>query len=182
MVRNNSKLSTGTPIACPAGHDGLHPNALGEFEIARAYSQVLHTDFGLGSSELSVPKNIPSRPCPVPTNIKAVTSATRVTVTWDAVYGAFGYHVKYRSSGGPWSIWNRSTNRYDSVVAAGSETFDYRIATSCGDGVPYRWSDIVSAVPHPPSTLGLKNIITSSTASGFDKHGDPPPGPWKIDL
>lgn len=41
--------------SCPAGIDGLHPNALGDFQIARAYTKVLHERFGLGSGPLAVP-------------------------------------------------------------------------------------------------------------------------------
>lgn len=41
--------------ACPAGIDGLHPNALGDFQIARAYTQVLHDKFHYGAAPLEVP-------------------------------------------------------------------------------------------------------------------------------
>ncbi|CAN8104308.1 unnamed protein product [Discula destructiva] len=41
--------------ACPAGIDGLHPNALGDFQIARAYTKVLHKEFGFGAGLLTVP-------------------------------------------------------------------------------------------------------------------------------
>ncbi|KKY31859.1 hypothetical protein UCDDA912_g08148 [Diaporthe ampelina] len=41
--------------SCPAGIDGLHPNALGDFQIARAYTQVLHDKFHYGAAPLEVP-------------------------------------------------------------------------------------------------------------------------------
>ncbi|KAF3765632.1 SGNH hydrolase, partial [Cryphonectria parasitica EP155] len=41
--------------ACPAGADGLHPNALGDFQIARAYTRVLHEQFLFGTGPLEVP-------------------------------------------------------------------------------------------------------------------------------
>lgn len=41
--------------SCPAGFDGLHPNALGDYQIARAYTQVFHDRFGFGSGALEVP-------------------------------------------------------------------------------------------------------------------------------
>lgn len=52
---------TGHVDSCPAGVDGLHPNALGDFQIARAYSKVLHEQFRIGSGPLAVPplKEIP---------------------------------------------------------------------------------------------------------------------------
>lgn len=41
--------------SCPAGIDGLHPNSLGDYQIARAYSQVFHERFRFGSGALEVP-------------------------------------------------------------------------------------------------------------------------------
>lgn len=46
---------TGQTTACPAGIDGLHPNSLGDFQIARAYTQVLHNKFHYGAAPLEVP-------------------------------------------------------------------------------------------------------------------------------
>lgn len=71
------------PSGCPAGYDGLHPTATGEFQIARAFSLTLVNDFKIGSSPLSIPGSIPGRSLPVPTNFKVFSSATGVTATWD---------------------------------------------------------------------------------------------------
>ncbi|TPX11678.1 uncharacterized protein E0L32_007657 [Thyridium curvatum] len=43
------------PGGCPAGSDGLHPNAWGEFQIANAFSHTLVNDFGLGKNPIAVP-------------------------------------------------------------------------------------------------------------------------------
>lgn len=48
-------MSAGQVAACPAGIDGLHPNSLGDFQIARAYTQVLHDKFHYGTAPLEVP-------------------------------------------------------------------------------------------------------------------------------
>lgn len=45
----------GQVTSCPAGIDGLHPNSLGDFQIARAYTQVLHDKFHYGAAPLEVP-------------------------------------------------------------------------------------------------------------------------------
>ncbi|OJZ88048.1 hypothetical protein ASPFODRAFT_43669 [Aspergillus luchuensis CBS 106.47] len=50
------------PDACPAGYDGLHPNTLGEYQIARAFSLTLVKDYGIGNSPLIIPDKIPERP------------------------------------------------------------------------------------------------------------------------
>ncbi|EHA17820.1 hypothetical protein ASPNIDRAFT_38570 [Aspergillus niger ATCC 1015] len=50
------------PDSCPAGYDGLHPNVVGEYQIARAFSLTLVKDYGFGGSPLIIPDNIPERP------------------------------------------------------------------------------------------------------------------------
>ncbi|KAG8164447.1 hypothetical protein KVR01_006365 [Diaporthe batatas] len=50
-----SKVYDCQTTACPAGIDGLHPNSLGDFQIARAYTQVLHDKFHYGAAPLEVP-------------------------------------------------------------------------------------------------------------------------------
>lgn len=47
--------NTGHVDICPGGIDGLHPNSLGDFQIARAYTQVMHEHFGWGTGPLIVP-------------------------------------------------------------------------------------------------------------------------------
>lgn len=70
---------------CEVGSfDGLHPNALGEFQIARAFSLTLLNDFHLGKDPLKIPENIPSRPLPVPQNFRVTTSPRGVTAKWGA--------------------------------------------------------------------------------------------------
>lgn len=70
--------------ACPAAYDGLHPNALGEFQIARAFTLTLVNNFQIGTSPLAIPSNIPVRSLPVPSNLQASSSPGGVTATWDA--------------------------------------------------------------------------------------------------
>jgi hypothetical protein len=53
---------------CPAGYDGLHPNALSKYQIARAFTLTLVDDFQIGTSPLAIPSNIPARPLLVPFN------------------------------------------------------------------------------------------------------------------
>ncbi|KAL5344459.1 hypothetical protein ACLOAV_010439 [Pseudogymnoascus australis] len=52
--------------ACPVGYDGLHPNALGEYQIARAFTATLVNNFQLGTSPLTIPSDIPARPLQAP--------------------------------------------------------------------------------------------------------------------
>lgn len=70
-----------------SGYDGLHPNALGEYQIAHAFSRTLANDFNLGSGPLKIPaESDPDlvRNLPVPSNFRVFSSPQGVTATWDA--------------------------------------------------------------------------------------------------
>jgi hypothetical protein len=53
----------------------------GEYQIAQAFSQTLFNNFGIGTSELVIPANLPVRPINIPTNFRAVSSPQGITVT-----------------------------------------------------------------------------------------------------
>ncbi|KAF7622830.1 SGNH hydrolase-type esterase domain-containing protein [Aspergillus flavus] len=61
------------PIACPVGYDGLHPNAKGEYQIARAFTLTLVKDLNIGVSPLSIP-TMPDGPLSVSSNPQDVGS------------------------------------------------------------------------------------------------------------
>lgn len=54
-MADHGSTKIGQVDSCPGGSDGLHPNALGDFQIARAYTKVLHEHFGYGDGPLAVP-------------------------------------------------------------------------------------------------------------------------------
>ncbi|KAF2111230.1 SGNH hydrolase-type esterase domain-containing protein, partial [Lophiotrema nucula] len=170
--------------ACPAGHDGLHPNALGEYQIAHAFTQVLHDDYGLGNGALTVPATVPTRPCPAPLNFKVTSAASGIVVTWDKVYGAFGYQARTQTNGGAWSdiaLWG-STPRNDNTWVVDGESLGYMVRSFCGD--PDITSDWVSgsAVAHPQTPPGPSNIVTHATADGYQVSWDPVVGATSYDL
>lgn len=68
---------------CPASYDGLHPNELGEYQIARGFTRGLVSGLGIGKAPLEVPGDIPARPLPVPSNFQIATSDLGATATWD---------------------------------------------------------------------------------------------------
>ncbi|KAF2255435.1 hypothetical protein BU26DRAFT_448876, partial [Trematosphaeria pertusa] len=170
---------------CPAGIDGLHPNQFGEYQIAQAFSRVLNSEYGFGSSALDVPANLPAKPCPAPTNVKATTAPYGVAVTWDKVYGSRGYRIKSkRSSFGDWTetFYAISTNRYNQIWVLEGETWEYQIRTDCGDATKSDYSEVVSAVVSQTVAPGPKNVVVNPTANGFSARWDPPDGGYNIDL
>jgi lysophospholipase L1-like esterase len=165
---------------CPAGYDGLHPNAWGEYQIAHAFETTLHDSYRLGAGVPAVPAqaDVPVRPTPVPSNVVAAPSPTGVTVTWDAVYGALGYTVRSRLVGFPdWTESHASPNRFDSTWTVDGQQRDYQVRT---DNVDQQsdWSPIRTATAHPQTAPPPVGIVTNATATGVDVTWGAPTGPY----
>ncbi|EMF14799.1 carbohydrate esterase family 3 protein, partial [Sphaerulina musiva SO2202] len=87
----------------PAAYDGLHPSALGEFQIAKAFTETLHQEFGWGSKGLEIPSSshhgdgggVPKRNLQVPEGITAKSTPMGIQVLWKDVFGA-AYQVHWR--------------------------------------------------------------------------------------
>lgn len=87
----------------PAAYDGLHPSALGEFQIAKAFTETLHEEFGWGSKGLEIPSSshhgggggVPKRNLQVPEGITAKSTPMGIQVLWKDVFGA-AYQVHWR--------------------------------------------------------------------------------------
>ena len=157
------------PGACPAGHDGLHPNALGDYQIAHAFSLALVNDLKVGSSPLSIPSDIPQRPCPVPSNVVAQAAPDGIAVTWDAVYGAYAYDVQYSYVGsGVWENATVNTNRYDTTATLNGWEWEYQVRTDNGNDGVSDWSGTVSATSYPQVPGPPQKISTSATSNGVD--------------
>ncbi|MYQ49291.1 hypothetical protein GTW40_30455 [Streptomyces sp. SID4985] len=165
--------------ACPAGYDGLHPNALGEFQIAHAFETTLHDRFGIGQSVPAVPVSVPERPVGLAANVRAVSSDLGVTVTWDRVYGARGYTVRSRLVGA--TAWNETpvpANRYDTTWTQDGWEWEYSVRVDDGgDGIS-AWSPIVRATAHPHTAAPPTHILTNPTLDGVDISWEPATGPY----
>jgi len=151
LVRLQENYDCGVD-SCPAAYDGLHPNALGEFQVAQAFSRTLLNDYKIGKSELIVPdlKDIPKRPISVPTGLKAESCPVGIVVTWDPVYGAFGYDVQARPKGREeWEFYAIPVNTHTTWAPEGQE-WEYRVRTdNLNGGEHSEWSGILSVVAHP---------------------------------
>jgi lysophospholipase L1-like esterase len=167
------------PTSCPAGYDGLHPNLLGEYEIAQAYETTLHDRYLLGDGVPPIPLVIPVRPTPVPSDVQAASSPLGVTVTWAPVFGAFNYDVRYRRKGDTtWAQQPVQANRFDTTWTADGDQWEYQIRTSNGDNVKSDWSPIVGATAHPQTAPPPVGIIASSTGTGIYVVWGAPTGPY----
>ncbi|RMY56208.1 hypothetical protein D0863_13055 [Hortaea werneckii] len=175
-----------TPDGCPAGYDGLHPNILGEFEIARAFSLTLYDCFGIGHAALQVPsrRDMPQRPRHIPSSLVAMGAPMGVTVTWDAVFGARGYDVRNRMQGkDKWEVAQAQSNRFDTTFTVAGIAWEYQVRTNNGDGDndKSKWSPISGAVARRDTAPPPQNIQTFSKDHGIRITWSPVEGEWKVD-
>lgn len=98
-VRDNYECE---PESCLAGYDGLHPNAIGEYQIAQAFSKALVDGFGIGKTPLIIPGHIADKAPSVPTGLKIETPAYGLRVSCNKVFGAVGYEFRSRLAGADW--------------------------------------------------------------------------------
>ena len=141
----------GELTACPGSHDGLHPNALGEYEIASAFSKVMNEHYDIGSAEFTIPSEIPPRPCAHPVHLRA-EMATKpednsryINVTWKGQYGAFGYRLQTRRKGWDWGQSVGIDALHYEMGAPPSEEWEVRVQTYCGDDQDLSdWSQVAS--------------------------------------
>ncbi|KAK4074554.1 CAZyme family CE3 [Trichoderma aggressivum f. europaeum] len=182
LVLRESVFNTvkGEPDGCPAGSDGLHPNALGEFQIAKAFANALSQGFNWPGNAFIINGSIPTRACSTPANVVAKATTCGVTVTWDPVYGAYGYIVTSGFNGAVSSVLNVTQPTYSTTwTAAGIEWF-YQVQAFCSD-VRSRISGQVTATANPTCAPGPSNIIVKSTADGIDMTWDAVEG-YDVDI
>ncbi|KFZ00367.1 hypothetical protein V500_01070 [Pseudogymnoascus sp. VKM F-4518 (FW-2643)] len=163
--------------ACPSGHDGLHPNAYGEYQIARGFSLALFYGFGIGTSTLSIPASVPGRQNPVPTNLVASASPYGITVTWDKVYGARKYGVRSRYKG--LTVWDEGavlTNRIDNTWVIKDSHYEYQIRVDNEVDGTSDWSGIVDTIAAPKTIRGPSTINTLPTETGAQVSWSPVEG------
>ncbi|KAK4995732.1 hypothetical protein LTR66_004499 [Elasticomyces elasticus] len=164
----------------------LHPNALGEYQIAQAFSRTLHDDFKFGTGALQVPGNFPDRDVSVPSNIAAAPEDMGVRVTWNAVYGVFSYSVRYRfSESSDWQVVQVSTNRYDHTYTVGGIQWEFQVRSEYGDtkqgGTAGLWSGSVSATAQRNTPPPPNDIRSSPTFDGLQVTWGSVNGSFNVD-
>ncbi|KAL1841152.1 hypothetical protein VTJ49DRAFT_7377 [Mycothermus thermophilus] len=149
--------------SCDVSYDGLHPNALGEYQLAQAFSCTLVSAFSLGRKPLAIPQHIPPRPLHVPAQLRAVSDPSGVIASWESVYGAYGYDLQHRRAGQRrWSQTHVDFNRYY--------------------WQQLRRGDVIECRARPSTPLPPSNIRAHAEPSGLRILWDPPPPPPAGDL
>jgi hypothetical protein len=119
-------------------YDGLHPNSLGEYKIARAFANVLDSQFGIGGPFGSIPSAAEPITLGVPTVTVDATDAG-MKVSWNPVPRASGYRFFSRdvTAGGVLQALPLPIPAYswlDTSVQPG-HTYEYAVEALHGDQV-----------------------------------------------
>lgn len=164
------------PDQCKGTFDDVHPNELGEFQIARAFSQALHSAFGLGYAPLEIPSHIPNRPLPVPQNVRTVSVPYGIQLAFDKVYGSRGYDIRQRNAGQEdWNEFTSATNQVDNMFTAAGQEWEYQVRSRCGDRPSEKgeWSALVSGTARRHTAPPPSNGKVYATPDGFEATWTP---------
>ncbi|MGK5638341.1 fibronectin type III domain-containing protein [Streptomyces sp. URMC 126] len=165
--------------SCPVAYDGLHPNAIGEYQIAQAFVRTLHNSYGLGSELIDIPTKFPERPALAPSTLWIDSGPSGITLNWKPVFGARGYTVRHRIKGsGTWSETPVKAARFDTTWTLDGWEWEYQVRTDNGEDGKSGWSETLTEVAHPKTAAAPKGIVTRATATGVDVSWDAPAGPY----
>ena len=125
------------------------------------------------TASVLVPVSVPTPA----TGLKAVASATSVTVTWvDTAANETSYRLERSVNGGSYLLWvvlgANTTGYADTAVAAGS-TYAYRVVAANSAGYSAASNEgsatvpVVAVVPAAPSSLGCTSVARTSITVGW---------------
>lgn len=171
------------PNSCPDGYDGLHPNAFGEWAIAKAFADVLQHDFHFHGEPLNIPSRVDTRPVSAPLGVKIVPRPEGLLTTWDTVKNARGYEIRTRLEGAQewWSsgeVYPKTTASFNTWVLNG-QTWEVQVRTKGDNDDRSEWSlsrtATVAALTAPPPANIIVNpeggdgvVVTWDSVTGYD--------------
>lgn len=162
-------------------YDGLHPAGSGEYKIARAFANVLSSQFGLGGTFGPIP-SVSSLPITAATGLDAVATDAGITVSWNHVFGASGYWFYQRDVtngevfGSPLPLPIGADSWKVGWVLRG-HTYEFQVQTNRGNqnaGL----SNVDSVVADPKTADGPPNIRVIPGSGYLDVSWDPAVGPY----
>ncbi|WP_331743882.1 GDSL-type esterase/lipase family protein [Kitasatospora sp. NBC_01300] len=174
---------------CESTYDGLHPNAMGEYRIARAFGSTLHRAFGIGDEEPRDQVAVPPFSIVTPADLQFDGTQQGVTVTWPKILGAHSYDVEWRdTTGDPDAAWQPAgpvpANRFDlSWQFTGQpyegHTYQVRVRAVAGDTDDRKsgWSQAVSGTAHPTTAAPPETVTVTPGAGAVDVTWTPATGP-----
>ncbi|CAK1360755.1 unnamed protein product [Cercospora beticola] len=160
---------------CTSTVDGLHPNDLGAYQIAHAFSQAFIDHYAIGQQPVQIPDTWTDRAVDPPTNIKAFGSSMGITVTWDRPFGIPDFNVRRRSGDEDWiTEYGVGMNRSDTILPHAGIQYEYQVRSCLGQRCGEWSSESVTAVSDRRTGPPPRNVRTKPTALGFEVSWSPP--------
>ena len=106
-------------------------------------------------------------PCTIPANpTETNVTPSQATLTWDAVSGAWGYRVRYNSSGG-WTIDTVNTNSITITSLSSSTSYRWQVKSMC-DSLGFNSSSWASQQTFvtPTCNISLSSSVTDVLCNG----------------
>lgn len=155
-------------------YDGLHPNGVGEYVIADAFSTALASDFGVGTVPGPPPSSVPGITLTTPASVKASIASTGVLLQWSHVYGASGYKIFERDITGNPSPLPAFTelplalpgDHWYAGWGTVGHTYQYEVAAARGDTETSPSSPVTITMPASEPTADPPANITVTPAQG----------------
>jgi hypothetical protein len=179
-------ISTGYDPATMT-YDGLHPNGVGEYEIADAFATALANDFGLGTVPGSPPSSVPGITLSTPASLDASIALQGPLLQWSRVYGASGYKVFERDiTGNPSPLPAFSElplplpgDHWYAGWGTAGHTYQYEVASVRGNSESSPSSPVTLTMPNPEPVadppVNIK-VIPSQGTSSIALSWTPPSG------
>lgn len=155
-------------------YDGLHPNGVGEYEIADAFATVLAQRFGVGTVPGPPPSSVPGITLSTPGAIDASISNTGVLLQWSRVYGASGYKIFERDiTGNPSPLPAFSElplalpgDHWYAGWGTAGHTYQYEVASARGNSESAPTSPVSLTMPDPEPVADAPGNITVTPSRG----------------
>ncbi|KAF2207741.1 carbohydrate esterase family 3 protein, partial [Cercospora zeae-maydis SCOH1-5] len=160
---------------CTSTIDGLHPNDLGAYQIANAFSKPLIDHFSIGHQPVQIPSTWTDRAIDPPSNLKASGSPMGITVTWDRPFGVPQFNVRRRSGDEGWTVeYGVGMNRTDTILPRAGIQYEYQVRSCLGLRCSKWSSESVTAISDRRTSPPPENVRTTPTPLGFEVEWSPP--------
>ncbi|WP_433387142.1 GDSL-type esterase/lipase family protein [Micromonospora sp. KLBMP9576] len=164
-------------------YDGLHPNPQGEHKIARAFANVLSSQFQVGAT-YSIPSgSIPALVPSVPSWMRATNTAAGIALEWQHSFGAGGYWL-YQRDATAGEAFQRlplqiPSDSWSAKWVIPGHTYEFYVVATRGDWLANGPSPIGAVtVVNQQTAAGPPNIVATAGAGYIDVRWDAATGPY----
>ena len=147
-------------------HDGLHPNEIGEYKIAAAFSDTLASAYGIGQSFGAIPISVPQLAMTTPT-LTVTPNGGGALLSWTHSYGADAYWIYVRNISAGETALTRlplpiGDDHWQASALSDGEVLQYAVQARRSDTNVSAISTTVQVTVHPKTPV--QTTATTSTS------------------